>query len=209
MFALIWFSNSFPIITKTFSKHKHAHLLFALFIFPWGIVMEISRKLSDRATGNACSGSLLCNLRLSAWQGTVVKCLLLSVLWELSYNQGSFRIYYREAITKVLSPSDSCCRLRLNFYYWTESSVATNFQGLFCCSWVWLMNSVNSICTFLLQAQMANEVTQLIETCHSIGKLQFDSTALKKYDNSSAQELVRLKVHCHWHCHSSSYETLA
>ncbi len=70
------------------------------------------------------------------------------------------------------------------------------------------MNSVNSISTFLLQAQMAIEITQLIETCHPIQKLQFDSTeALKKYDNSSNEELVRLKVHCQWHCHSSSYET--
>lgn len=73
---------------------------------------------------------------------------------------------------------------------------------------VWLMNSVNSICTFLLQAQMANEVTQLSETCHPIRKLQFDSTkALKKYNSCSNEELVRLKVHCQWHCHSSSYET--
>lgn len=72
------------------------------------------------------------------------------------------------------------------------------------------MNSVNSTCTFLLQAQMAIEVTQLIETCHPIQILQFDSTeALKKYDNSSNEELVRLKVHCQCHCHSSSYETSA
>lgn len=73
MFWVNWFGRIvfIPSIRHCLDTNIHTFSL-VLFIFLGKIVMEISWKLSDHATGNACSGSLLCNLRLSAWPGTIV-----------------------------------------------------------------------------------------------------------------------------------------